>query len=52
MTSGNVTSPVFGFGVMVRWRQKEMASSAMQTQEPKMKVSPRLKATVGSLDED
>jgi hypothetical protein len=32
---------------MVRWRWKDPAPSAVQTQEPKTKVSPRLKATVG-----
>jgi hypothetical protein len=47
ITLGSVTSPVFGLGVMVRWCWKELASSAVQTQEPKMKVSPRLKAMVG-----
>jgi hypothetical protein len=31
---------------MVRRRWKDPAPSAVQTQEPKMKVSPRLKATV------
>jgi hypothetical protein len=46
MTSGSVTSPVFGFGVMVRRRWKEPAPSALQTQEPKMKA-PRLKAAIG-----
>jgi hypothetical protein len=46
-TSGSVTKPVFGLGDMVRRRWKEPAPSAMQTQAPKTKVSPRLKATVG-----
>jgi hypothetical protein len=32
---------------MVRRRWKDPAPSAVQTQEPNMKVSPRLKATVG-----
>jgi hypothetical protein len=32
---------------MVRQRWKEPAPSAMQTQAPNTKVSPRLKATVG-----
>jgi hypothetical protein len=32
---------------MVRRRWKDLAPSAVQTQEPKTKVSPRLKATVG-----
>jgi hypothetical protein len=32
---------------MVRRRWKDPAPSAVQTQEPKTKVSPRLKATVG-----
>jgi hypothetical protein len=34
-------------GGMVRRRWKDPALSAVQTQEPKTKVSPRLKATVG-----
>jgi hypothetical protein len=34
-------------GGMVRRRWKDPALSAVQTQAPKMKVSPRLKATVG-----
>jgi hypothetical protein len=34
-------------GGMVRRRWKDLAPSAVQTQAPKMKVSPRLKATVG-----
>jgi hypothetical protein len=46
-TSGSVTKPVFGLGGMVRRRWKEPAPSAVQTQAPNMKVSPRLKATVG-----
>jgi hypothetical protein len=32
---------------MVRWRWKDPAPSTVQTHEPKTKVSPRLKATVG-----
>jgi hypothetical protein len=32
---------------MVRQRWKDLAPSAVQTQELKTKVSPRLKATVG-----
>jgi hypothetical protein len=47
ITSGSVTSPVFGLGVMVRRRWNAPAPSAVQTQDPKTKVSPRLKATVG-----
>jgi hypothetical protein len=47
ITSGSVTSLVFGLGVMVRRRRKELAPSAVQTQDPKTKVSPRLEATVG-----
>jgi hypothetical protein len=31
---------------MVRWRWKDPAPSAVQTQAPKTKVSSRLKATV------
>jgi hypothetical protein len=46
-TLGSVTSPVFGLGGMVRRRWKDLAPSAVQTQESKTKVSPRLKATVG-----
>jgi hypothetical protein len=46
-TSGSVTKPVFGLGGMVRRRWKDPAPSAVQTQVPKTKVSPRLKATVG-----
>jgi hypothetical protein len=34
-------------GGMVRQRWKDPAPSVVQTQEPKTKVSPRLKATVG-----
>jgi hypothetical protein len=40
-------SPVSGLGDMVRRRWKDPAPSAVQTQELKTKVSPRLKATVG-----
>jgi hypothetical protein len=47
ITSGSVTSPVFGLGAMVRRHWKDPAPSAVQTQDPKMKVSPQLKATVG-----
>jgi hypothetical protein len=46
-TSGSVTKPVSGSGGMVRLRWKDPAPSAVQTQAPKMKVSPWLKATVG-----
>jgi hypothetical protein len=46
-TSGSVTKPVFGLGGMVMRRWKEPAPSAVQTQAPNTKVSPRLKATVG-----
>jgi hypothetical protein len=45
-TSESVTSPVFGLGVMVSRRWKDPAPSVAQTQEPKTKVSPRLKATI------
>jgi hypothetical protein len=34
-------------GVMVRWRLKDPAPSAVHTQDPKTKVSPRLKAPTG-----
>jgi hypothetical protein len=47
ITSGSVTSLVFGLGAMVRRRWKDPAPSAVQTQDLKTKVSPRLKATVG-----
>jgi hypothetical protein len=46
-TSGSVTSLVSGLDGMVRLRWKDPAPSAVQTQEPKTKVSPRLKTTVG-----
>jgi hypothetical protein len=46
-TSGSVTRPVSGLGGMVRRCWKDPAPSAVQTQEPKTKVSLRLKATVG-----
>jgi hypothetical protein len=45
-TSGSVTKPVSGLGGMVRRHWKDPASSAVQTQAPKTKVSPRLKAAV------
>jgi hypothetical protein len=47
ITSGSVTIPVFGLGNMVRQCWKEPALLAVQTQEPKTKVSPWLKAIVG-----
>jgi hypothetical protein len=50
ITSGSVTSPVFGLGVMVTRRWKDPAPSAVQTQDPKTKVSSRLKATVGLME--
>jgi hypothetical protein len=40
-------SPAFGLGGMVRRHWKDPAPLAVQTQEPKTKVPPRLKATVG-----
>jgi hypothetical protein len=46
-TSESVTSPVLGLGVMVRRRWKDPAPSAVHTQDPKTKVSPWLKATIG-----
>jgi hypothetical protein len=46
-TLGSVTKPVSGLGDMVRRRWKDPAPSEVQTQAPKTKVSPRLKATVG-----
>jgi hypothetical protein len=50
-TSGSVTRLVSGLGGMMRRRWKDPVSSAVQTQAPKTKVSPRLKAIVG-LDVD
>jgi hypothetical protein len=44
---GSVTKPVSVLGCMVRQRWKDPAPSVVQTQAPKTKVSPRLKATVG-----
>jgi hypothetical protein len=38
---------VLGLGVMVRRRWKDPVPSAVHTQDPKTKVSPRLKATIG-----
>jgi hypothetical protein len=35
---------------MVRQLWKDPTPSAMQTQDPKTKVSPRLKATIGLMD--
>jgi hypothetical protein len=46
-TSGSVTNPVLGLGVMVRRRWKDPALSAVHTQDPKTKVSPRLSAMIG-----
>jgi hypothetical protein len=46
-TSGSVTSPVFGLGVMVRWRWMDPMPSAIHTQELNTKVSPRLRAAAG-----
>jgi hypothetical protein len=50
ITSGSVTSPVLGFGAMVRRRWKDPVPSAVQTEDPKTKVSPRLKVTVGLME--
>jgi hypothetical protein len=44
---GSITSLVLGLGVMVRRRWKDLVLSAVHTQDPKMKVSPRLKAMIG-----
>jgi hypothetical protein len=44
---GKRTRSVFGLGGMVMRRWKESTPSAVQTQEPKTKVSLRLKATFG-----
>jgi hypothetical protein len=46
-TSGSVMRPVSDLGGMVRRRWTDPAPSAVQTQAPKTKVSPRLKVTVG-----
>jgi hypothetical protein len=43
----SVTKPVSRLGGMVRRRWKDPAPSAVQTQAPKTKVSPRLKVMVG-----
>jgi hypothetical protein len=50
ITSRSVTSPVLGLGAMVRGRWKDPAPSTVQTQDPKKKVSPRLKATIGLME--
>jgi hypothetical protein len=47
ITLGRVTSPVLGLGAIVRRHWKDPAPSTVQTQDPKTKVLPRLKATVG-----
>jgi hypothetical protein len=44
---GKCHEPGLRVGGMVRRRCKDPVPSAVQTQEPKTKVSPRLKATVG-----
>jgi hypothetical protein len=44
---GKCHEAVLGLGGMVRRHWKDPAPPAVQTQEPKTKVSPRLKATVG-----
>jgi hypothetical protein len=44
---GKRHEPSLRVGRRVRRRWKDLAPSAVQTQEPKTKVSPRLKATVG-----
>jgi hypothetical protein len=46
-TLGSVTSPVFGLGGKVRRRWKDPTPSSVQALEPKTKVLPQLKATVG-----
>jgi hypothetical protein len=45
--SGSVTRLVSGLGGIVRRCWKDPAPLAVQTQAPKTKVSPRLKAAVG-----
>jgi hypothetical protein len=49
--SGEVAHDYFGKrledSLRVRRHGKDLVPSAVQTQEPKTKVSPRLKATVG-----
>jgi hypothetical protein len=47
---GERHEPVLGLGAMVRWRWKDPAPSVVQSQDPKMKVSPRLKATVALME--
>jgi hypothetical protein len=50
ITSGSVKSPVIGLGIMVRQCWNDPAPSAVHTRDPKTKVSPRLKATVGLIE--
>jgi hypothetical protein len=47
---GKRHEPVFGLDGMVRRHWKDPAPSTVQTQEPKMKVSPQLKAAVGLME--
>jgi hypothetical protein len=47
ITSGSVTSLIYGLGIMERHHWKEPAPSVVQTQEPKTNVSLWLKAAVG-----
>jgi hypothetical protein len=49
-TLGSVMSPVLGLEVMVRRCWKDPAPSAVHTQDPKTKVSPWLKATIGLME--
>jgi hypothetical protein len=44
---GKCHEAISGLGGMVRRRWKDPVPSAVQTQAPKTKVSPLLKATVG-----
>jgi hypothetical protein len=49
-TLGSVTSKVLGLGVMVRQCQKDPAPSVVHTQDPKTKVSARLKVMIGLME--
>jgi hypothetical protein len=47
---GKHHEPSARLGTMVRRHWKDPAPSEVQTQDPKTKVSPRLKATVGLME--
>jgi hypothetical protein len=50
ITLGSVMRPVLRLGVMMRRCWKDPVPSAVQTQDLKTKVSPRLKAMVGLME--